>query len=374
MAQLGSGNGSQYPNIIDTRQTFRNGTVVLPDSDTRLDSEVINDNLSATVAIETTLGANVQGAYGSLAARLDALEAGGVGGAPLTNVVAFTDQTVVSLPGAAHQQGQQELFYAVYDAATPRNVLAPGSFNMYATSYNAVVTFAVPQSGTFMVAALSPDYVTPFTTPGTPPYTVTIPGSTHGLGQTFLFVQAYDAATPAQALTLGSLSVHPTTKDVTLVFPTPVSGRVVLAVGSPHYVQSFTSQTTITVPGSTHGLASANLLHQVYDASVQPAAIEPGGLSVHPSTFDVVLTFAVPQSGVLVLAPVPTAAPVVFSVQPVTAQRSVPFRSVRQGPDDYAVVQLQRSVATLSARLATLEASYATLLEQQHLSSEEPAL
>ena len=80
----------------------------------------------------------------------------GSGGTPLTNVMAFTDQTVVSLPGSAHQQGQQALFYAVYDAATPRNALAPGIFTMYASTFNAVVTFAVPQSGMFMVAALTP--------------------------------------------------------------------------------------------------------------------------------------------------------------------------------------------------------------------------
>ena len=95
--------------MIDTKQTFRNGTASLPDSDTRVDAELANDSLTAIVQIETTLGANVQGAYGSVAARLDALEAGGTGGIPLTNVVAFTDQTVVSLPGTAHQQGQQAL-------------------------------------------------------------------------------------------------------------------------------------------------------------------------------------------------------------------------------------------------------------------------
>ena len=70
--------------------------------------------------IETTLGANVQGAFASLAARLEALESGG---SPLTNVLAFTSQTSVTLPGAAHQQGQQALLYQVYDASTPRQAL-----------------------------------------------------------------------------------------------------------------------------------------------------------------------------------------------------------------------------------------------------------
>ena len=359
--------------MIDTRQVFRNGTVVLPDSDTRVDAELCNDSLSAIINIETALGANIQGAYGSLAARLDAIEAGGSGGTPLTNVIAFTNQTVVSLPGSAHQQGQQALLYAVYDAATPRNVLSPGTFSMYATTYNAVVTFAVSQSGVFMVAALSPDYVAPFTMPATPPYEVTIPGSTHGLGQTYLFVQAYDAATPAQAISLGSVRVHPTTKDVTLASNTPMSGTVLLAVGSPRHVQAFTSQTTVTVLGSTHGLASANLLHQVYDDSAQPVLIEAGSLSVHPTTFDVVLTFAVPQSGTLVLAPVPTTTPVVFAVRRIDTPLPAAFRTARQGPDDYAVVQLQRRVEALSAQLATLETAYQTLLLQQgRVPLEEP--
>ena len=374
MAQLGAGSGSNYPNVIDTRQTFRNGTVVLPDSDTRVDSEVLNDSLIAIVNIEETLGAGVQGSYGSVAARLAAIEAGGVGGTPLTNVVAFTDQTVVTLPGAAHQQGQQALFYAVYDASTPRNALAPGSFNMYATTYNAVVTFGVPQSGVFMVAALTPDFVTAFTTPGTPPYTVTIPGTTHGLAETYLFVQAYDAGTPAQAVEPGSLTVHATTRDVTLTFATPQSGSVVLAVGAPQYAQTFTNQTSVVIAGSTHGLGSANLLWTLYAPSgAEVMRIEPGALSVHPTTFEVTLAFAAPQSGTLVLAPVPGVTPVVFAVQPLQQLLALPASSTQRGTDDRLVAQLQRNVERLTARLAHLEALTQTfLLAQDIVPREEP--
>ena len=366
MTQLGTGLGSQYPNVIDTKQTFRNGTVVLPDSDTRVDAEVLNDSLGAIVAIESTLGANVQGAYGSLAARLDALEAGGTGGAPLTNVVAFTDQTVVSLPGSAHQQGQQQLFYAVYDASMPRNLLAPGTFSMYSTTYNAVVTFGVPQSGTFMVAALAPDYVVPFTTPGTPPYSVTIPGATHGLGTALLFAQVYDDGTPAQALDPGSLSVHTSTFDVTLAFGTPQSGSVVLAVGSPRSVHSFTNQTSVTIPGATHGLGSANLLPTLYaPAGAELLRIGAGSLSVHPTTFEVTLTFAVAQSGTLVLAPVPSVMPVVFAVQPLGRGLAVPVFPTQRGLDDRVLGQLQRSLERLTAQVRTLESTTQMLLLQQ---------
>lgn len=372
MAQLGAGFESGYPNVVDTRQIYRNGTVTLPDSDTRIDCECINDGLAAIVNIETTLGANVQGAFASLAARLAALESGG---SPLTNVVAFSSQTSVTMPGAAHQQGQQALLYALYDESTPRQALAPATFSVYPTTYNAVVTFGFPQSGVVMVAALTPDYVTPFTTPGTPPYSVTIPGSAHALAETYLFFQAYDDATPAQAIAIGSLSVNTTSKDVTVTFAAPQSGTLVLAVGSPRYAQAFTNQTSVTILGSAHGLASADLLHTVYDASAQPAVVQGGGVSVHPTTFDVVLTFAVPQSGTLILAPVPSVTPpALLAVLPLARTVPVPLIATRTVTEETMTTQLQTSVETLTARLSTLETAYHTLLtQQQGLSAEEPA-
>jgi hypothetical protein len=362
VSQLGAGFGTEYPNVIDIRQTYRNGTVVLPDSDTRVDSEVLNDALAAIIALETTLGAGVQGAFASLAARLAALEAGGDGGGgeiPLTNVLPFTNQTTVILPSAAHQQGQQELFYAVYDTQTPRNLLAPASFTMASTPEAAVLAFAVPQSGVFMVVALTPDYVTPFATPATPPYEVVIPGTTHGLGEPYLFVQVYDAGTPARALEPGSLAIHTTTFDVTLAFTTPQAGTVVLAVGTPRYVQPFTAATIVTIPGPTHGLGSAQLLGRVYapdGATVRH--LEPGAFSVHPTTFDVVVGFAVPQSGVLVLTPVTPVPPgggdgaPLTNVVSFTEQTSVtvPGAAHQQGQQDlfYAVYDTQTPRALLS--------------------------
>ena len=250
---------------------------------------------------------------------------------------------------AAHQQGQQALLYAVYDAEYAPQALAPDTFSMYSTTYNAMVTFGVPQSGVFMVAALTPDYVTAFTTPGTPPYTVTIPGAAHGWRRPISFVQAYDAATPAQAIGAGSLAVHTTTFDVTLTFATPQSGIVVLAVGTPRYAQAFTNQTSVTIPGSTHGLGSPNLLHTVYAPSgSEPCRIQAGSLSVHPTTFDVLLAFAVPQSGVVVLAPVPSVTPVVFSVQPLAGRCPRPLLATSRSTDDRAMAQVLRRVEALT--------------------------
>ena len=233
-----------------------------------------------------------------------------------------------------------------------------------------------------MVAALTPDYVTTFTTPGSPPYTVTIPGSTHALGQTYLFVQAYDNANPAQVIEIGSLSVNTSTRDVSVTFGAPQTGTLVLAVGSPRYVQSFTTSGTppsVTIPGGTHGLASADLLWQVYDTSAAPALIQPGGVSVHPgpgpNSFDVAFTFAAPQSGTLLLAPVPSVAPpTLLAVLPMARTVPAPLIATRTVVEPRLGTQLEQAIEALTARLATLEAAYQTLLAQHngHTTEESP--
>lgn len=73
MTQLGSGNGTGWPTVLDTRQTYANGSNAAPDSNRRIDAEVINDLLALAVQIETILGTNPQGAFASVRARLDAL-------------------------------------------------------------------------------------------------------------------------------------------------------------------------------------------------------------------------------------------------------------------------------------------------------------
>jgi hypothetical protein len=367
VAQLGSGLGSDYPSAIDTRQTFQNVVNAAPDSNTRLDSELANDSLDAIIQIETALGAGIQGAYGSLAARLLALEAGGGGPGPsgMTNVVPFVEQTTVTIPGSAHQQGQQALLYHVYAAGTPRYAVQPETFRVYPSTFDAVVTFGAAESGTIVVAALTPQYVTGFTTTGSVP-TATILGSAHGLTPTYLFVQAYDLATPAQAIELGSVTINATTKDVTLTTGTAMSGTVVLAVGTPRFVQAFTNQSSVNVPGSTHGLASPNLVYQVYDASTNPTIIEEGSLSVDPTSFNVVLTFAAPQSGTLLLAPVPPVSAPTLLLAPAARVAPMPLIAPVPRPrvPERAVLVLQTLVTDLTARLATLEAAYQTLQTQ----------
>lgn len=374
MVQLGSGSGSSYPSVIDTKQMYQNTVSAGPDSDTRVDSEYLNDTLTAIVQMQTTLGAGIQGAYASLAARLSAIEAGiggGGGGTPLTNVVTFTGQTMVTIPGAAHQQGQQALLYQVYDASTPRQALQPESFAVYPGNYDAVLTFGSSQSGTVILAALTPQYVTAFTTAGSPA-SVTIPGTTHGLASPYLFVQAYDLATPAQATEFGSVSVNVTTRDVTLTTTFPVSGTLVLGAGTLRYTTSFTNASAVTVLGTTHGLASRNLLFQVYDASPDPQLMQPGSLSVHPTSFDVVLTFGGLQSGTLLLAPAPTITPVVLMAATPSAHllpmplRTTPLarESGRMRADAAYAARLQATIERLTQRLETLETAHQTLLTQ----------
>ena len=65
------------------------------------------------------------------------------------------------------------------------------------------------------------------------------------------------------------------------------------------YVHHFTAQTTIAIPGPTHGLATDDLLVQVYDST----GTSVGGMphSINPTTFDVVITGLHSMSGRVVL-------------------------------------------------------------------------
>jgi hypothetical protein len=63
------------------------------------------------------------------------------------------------------------------------------------------------------------------------------------------------------------------------------------------YSGSFTSQTSVTIAGTVHQLNSANLLVTCYDTENPAMEVEPNSISVNPSTFDVIVTFATAQSG-----------------------------------------------------------------------------
>jgi hypothetical protein len=63
------------------------------------------------------------------------------------------------------------------------------------------------------------------------------------------------------------------------------------------FSSSFTSQTTVVITGAMHQLGTANVLVGCYDTSVPAMRIQPNTVSVHPTRFDVTITFSVAQSG-----------------------------------------------------------------------------
>jgi hypothetical protein len=74
------------------------------------------------------------------------------------------------------------------------------------------------------------------------------------------------------------------------------------ANGLANYAMPFTSATTLTVPGSTHHLGTAKLFVEVYDTETPAVLVEPNEIQINPTTYDVTVTFASPQSGTLVLS------------------------------------------------------------------------
>ena len=297
MAQLGSGEGSSYPHSIDTRQIFRNDVVAAPDSDTRIDAEEINDSLSAIVQIEESLGAGVNGTYASLAARLDQQLGGS---ATVVNLVSFGGRLSLPILGSQHQVATRNLVIQVYDNGMPRDAIQAGQVTVHPTTFDVLITFAAAQSGVVVVGGPTPRYATAFG----PTTSLSIAAATHGLAQPELLYQVYNAATPAAIVEPQAVTVHPTTRDVTITFATPTTGYVVLAEGSPRVITGFAGATLVTIPGTAHGLQSAGLLYQCYDAGTPKAAFQPQTVTIHPETYDITLTFATPTSGTIVLAAV----------------------------------------------------------------------
>lgn len=347
MAQLGSGSGSSYPVAIDTHQVYRNGTNPAPDSDTRIDSEVVNDSLQAIVGIETALGANINGTYSSLAARLDALLPASTG---VPNVIFFVNTDTVTIPGPQHELSTSAILFQIYDNATPGASIQPSNITVHPSTFEVVLTFAVPQSGMAVLGSPPPQYATSFSNQTT----VTIPGATHALGTGRLLWQLYDNATPANVIQPGALSIDQTTFAVVVSFAVPQSGTLVLNAGTPRYELPFTNVTTLTVLGATHGLATNHLLWGLYDGAAPANAIQPSALTVHPDTFDVVVSFAVPQSGLLILGSADPPAAVLM------AMLGVP----RLTPQAVMVAETQTLLLTLRQmlhRLMRLETAYAAL-------------
>ncbi len=70
-----------------------------------------------------------------------------------------------------------------------------------------------------------------------------------------------------------------------------------LTSSAGNYVASFTSQTAVTVAGTTHGLGTSNLLVQCYDNATPMNIVEPSLITVDPSSYNVTMAFAQPLTG-----------------------------------------------------------------------------
>jgi hypothetical protein len=294
VTQLGGGHGSSYPQAVDTRQTFQNVPTPAPDSSSRLDAELANDTLAAIVQMQVALGTNPQGVYGSVAARLQQFIPGG-GTSPL--FFSFASQTTFVIRGTEHRLGTATPLLQVYDDSTPAAALQPDQVTVDQLNYDVTLTFTTPQTGMVALAAPAPLYTTAFTNQAS----VSIPGTTHQLGTGSLLVSVYTSSGFTYFLTPAAVTINQSNFNVVVAFGVAQSGSILLSAAGPRFVQSFTSQTTVTIPGATHGLGSAALLYQVYDASTPANLIEPGSFTVDLANYTVTMTFLTPQSGFIVL-------------------------------------------------------------------------
>ena len=74
-----------------------------------------------------------------------------------------------------------------------------------------------------------------------------------------------------------------------------------LSAWTKSYAVAFTSQTSVTILGTTHGLAKVDIAVTVWDTSSPRAEIGANRVTVDDVTFDVVVTFGESQSGRIVL-------------------------------------------------------------------------
>lgn len=296
MAQLGVGLGSDYPRRIDMRQVFQNSPLAGPDDETRVDAEVLNDDLDATVKMQRTLGAMPNGQYASLAARLNQFIPGG--GAPVTSE-AFPASLTWTLPGALHHLGSPAMLLYAYDGSDPAAWLDPGTATVDPTSYDIEATFGSPQAGLLVVTLGQPSYTTTFTDVTS----LTVLGAAHQLGTADFCWQVRDSA--GAVISPASLTVHTATFDVTLTFGQAQSGRLILGVPGEVSSTPFTTTTpneAVTITGATHGLGTRALVWQVWDAgSPTRTSFDPASVTVDPDTFDITFTFGQAGSGHIVL-------------------------------------------------------------------------
>jgi hypothetical protein len=150
------------------------------------------------------------------------------------------------------------------------------------------ITWGNPGGGT---GGGSPNYTQNFSS-------VTSATLTHGLGTKNLTLGCLDAND--NFLEPASWAISQSTPfNITVTFASAQTGRCVVSggTGMAKYASSFTSQTSVSILGSTLNLGSSALEVQCYDASAIRKRVEPDTLTVDPATNNLVILFAQPQSG-----------------------------------------------------------------------------
>lgn len=119
---------------------------------------------------------------------------------------------------------------------------------------------------------------------------------THGLGSKNILVACYDGSD--QAIDWNTL-VATSTSAAAVTFTSAQTGRCTVTIGggSARYSTTFSSQTSVTITGATHNLGTPDIHVQCRDGASPRRIVEPNTVDIDDSTFDVVITFSVAQSG-----------------------------------------------------------------------------
>lgn len=152
---------------------------------------------------------------------------GGGGGTPAPNYgTAFSSQTSITITGVTHNLGTKNLLLACYDTSSPARAIQPASWTIDGSTFDVVVNFAVSQSGYCAVNGSGPNrYAATFGSTSS----LVVTGATHKLATADITVTIWDSASGTRHIIQpASVSIDSTTFDVTVIFATSQSGRIVL--------------------------------------------------------------------------------------------------------------------------------------------------
>ena len=212
----------------------------------------------------------------------------------------FTGQTTVTIPGTAHQLNTANLLVTCYDTELPEMEVEPNTVSVNPTTYDVTVTFVAAQSGMCVVSSgggggggSGASLSTANTYSAGAKQTMTPSAATAGLSLT-------PGPLPASAVA-GDLAVDSNDNNTFKTF-NGTSWVAGTGGGGGAYASSFTSQTTVTIPGTTHQLNTPNLVVDCYDTETPAMEVDPDTVSVNLTTYDVTINFATAQSGMCVVS------------------------------------------------------------------------